>query len=82
MEGVLKIVRTFRVNEALADQLRLAEGIFILIEPDLRLFLLGSISPSSAEGVLQEVLEPSQSTSPNLMGRLKNSFGHVLPDYP
>ena len=57
MEEVLKLVKTYRITPGLADRLHLAEQLFSLIEPDLRLFVSGSVSPSNAEDVLQEVLK-------------------------
>jgi RNA polymerase sigma factor (sigma-70 family) len=57
MEQVIKLVKTYRVSAGLAERLRLAEGIFRLIEPDLRFFVFSAIQPPAAQDVLQEVLK-------------------------
>lgn len=53
----MKLVRTYRVTAGLAERLRLAEEIFRIIEPDLRLFVFSSIRQPAADDVLQEVLK-------------------------
>ena len=57
MEQLIKLVRTYRVTAGLAERLRLAEEIFRLIEPELRLFVFGQVPHSTAEDVLQEILK-------------------------
>jgi RNA polymerase sigma factor (sigma-70 family) len=57
MEQLIKLVRTYRLTAGLAERLRLAEEIFRLIEPDLRLFVFGSVTHHAAEDALQEVLK-------------------------
>jgi len=57
MNTIIKLVRTYRVTTGFADRLRLAEDIFRLIEPDLRFFIFGSVSPQAADDVLQETLK-------------------------
>jgi len=57
MTDLLKLVRTYRLSAGLSERLRLAEEIFRLIEPDLRLFVFASVSQQTAEDVFQEVLK-------------------------
>jgi RNA polymerase sigma factor (sigma-70 family) len=57
MNGLIKLVKTFRLTAGQADQRRLAEEIFPLIEPDLRFFIFSAIQPPAAEDVLQETLK-------------------------
>jgi RNA polymerase sigma factor (sigma-70 family) len=57
MEQVIKLVKTYRITANLAERIRLAEEIFRLIEPDLRLFVFNGVQPAAAEDVLQEVLK-------------------------
>jgi RNA polymerase sigma factor (sigma-70 family) len=57
MDQLIKLVRTYRLTSGLAERLRLAEQIFGLIEPDLRFFVFGSVSPQAADDVLQEILK-------------------------
>jgi RNA polymerase sigma factor (sigma-70 family) len=56
MEQAIKLVKTYRLSSGLAERLRLAEAIFRLIEPDLRIFVFSAIQPQAADDVLQEVL--------------------------
>lgn len=56
MEQVIKLVRTYRLATGLAEQLRLAEEIFSVIEPPLRQFVFASVPEAAAEDVVQEVL--------------------------
>ena len=56
MEQLIKLVKTYRLSSGLAERLRLAEAIFHLIEPDLRVFVFSAIKPQAADDVLQEVL--------------------------
>ncbi len=57
MDNLLKLVRTYRLTEGLAERLRLAEDVFRLIEPDLRFFVFGLAARDSASDVLQETLK-------------------------
>ena len=57
MDDLIKLVRTYRLTDGLAERLRLAEEIFRRIEPDLRLFVFGAIRPPAADDVFQEVLK-------------------------
>lgn len=57
MDDLLKLVRTYRLTTGLAERLRLADAIFRLIEPDLRLFVFSSVAPDAAQDALQEILK-------------------------
>ena len=57
MDDLLKLVRTYRVTAGLAERVRLAEAIFRLIVPDLRVFVFSALRPPAAEDALQEVLK-------------------------
>jgi len=57
MDALIRIVRTYRLTDGLAERLRLAEEIFRHIEPDLRLFVFSAIRPPAADDVFQEVLK-------------------------
>jgi RNA polymerase sigma factor (sigma-70 family) len=57
MDDLIKLVRTYRLTAGLAERIRLAEEIFRLIEPDLRLFVFSSITHDAAKDALQEVLK-------------------------
>ena len=57
MDDLIKLVRTYRVTAGLAERIRLAEEIFRLIEPDLRLFVFSSVSHEAAKDALQEILK-------------------------
>ena len=57
MDDLIKLVRTYRFAAGLAERIRLAEQIFRLIEPDLRIFVFSSVSNDAAKDALQEVLK-------------------------
>jgi DNA-directed RNA polymerase specialized sigma24 family protein len=57
MDELIKLVKTYRLTAGLAERIRLAEEIFRLIEPDLRLFVFSSVSHHAAQDALQEVLK-------------------------
>jgi RNA polymerase sigma factor (sigma-70 family) len=57
MDDLIKLVKTYRLTDGLADRIRLAEDIFRLIEPDLRFFVFSSVSDQAAQDALQEVLK-------------------------
>ena len=56
MEQLIKLVRTYRFTASLDQRLALAEEIFRIIEPELRLFVFANIAPPAAEDVLQATL--------------------------
>jgi RNA polymerase sigma factor (sigma-70 family) len=57
MDDLIKLVRTYRLASALTERLRLAEAIFRLILPDLRVFVFSRLPPQVAEDGLQEILK-------------------------
>jgi hypothetical protein len=57
MDDLIKLVRTYRLTAGLAERIRLAEEIFRLIEPELRVFVFSSISHDAAKDALQEILK-------------------------
>jgi SAM-dependent methyltransferase len=56
VDEIIKLVRTYRFTDAIDERIRLAEEIFRLIEPDLRLFVHSGISRNVAEDASQETL--------------------------
>jgi RNA polymerase sigma factor (sigma-70 family) len=74
MDDLIKLVRTYRLTAGLAERLRLAEAIFRLIEPDLRLFVFNAIQPPAAEDVLQEILK-------SVAASLKDFRGDTVPAF-
>ena len=56
MEDVIKIVRTYRLTDSLAERLRLADQIICLVRPNLSLFLFGRLPSSATDDVMQLVL--------------------------
>lgn len=57
MDDVIKLVKTYRFTQSLPERLRLAEQIFQLIGPDLKLYVAGSVHRDAAADVFQEVLK-------------------------
>jgi RNA polymerase sigma factor (sigma-70 family) len=57
MDDLIKLVRTYRLAAGLTERLRLAEQVFSLIMPDLRVFVFSHLPPQVAEDALQEVLK-------------------------
>jgi RNA polymerase sigma factor (sigma-70 family) len=74
MDDLIKLVKTYRLTAGVADRLRLAEEIFRLIEPDLRLFVFKAIRPPAAEDVLQEVLKAAATGMKNFAGGSNEQF--------
>lgn len=57
MDKVIDLVKTYRVTPSLDQKLLLAEEIFAVVEPDLRMFVFAAFSSPAAEDVLQESLK-------------------------
>jgi RNA polymerase sigma factor (sigma-70 family) len=74
MEDLIKLVRTYRLTKGLAERLRLAEEIFRLIEPDLRLFVFSAVRPPAADDVFQEVLKAVAISLPKFEGNTPAQF--------
>jgi len=73
-DDLIKFVRTYRLTTGLAERLRLAEDIFRLIEPDLRLFVFGAVRPPAADDVFQEVLKAVATSLPKFSGDTTSQF--------
>ena len=58
----------------LAERIRLAEDIFRLIEPNLRLFVFSSISHEAAKDALQEVLKAVATSLKKFQGGTEKEF--------
>jgi RNA polymerase sigma factor (sigma-70 family) len=74
MEDLIKLVRTYRLTAGLAERLRLAEEIFRLIEPDLRLFVFSKVSQNVAMDALQEVLKAIATSLKKFQGNTEKEF--------
>src|SRR3984885_1166659 len=74
MHDLIKLIRTYRLTAGLAERLRLADEIFRVIEPDLRLFVFSQVRPQSAEDVLQEVLKAITTSLKNFQGGTDKEF--------
>ncbi len=74
MDELIKIVRTYRLTEGLAERIRLAEEIFRLIEPDLRFFVFARVSPDAAKDALQEVLKAVATSMRTFRGGSEKEF--------
>jgi RNA polymerase sigma factor (sigma-70 family) len=74
MDDLIKLVRTYRLTAGLAERLRLAEEIFLFIEPDLRVFVFSSISNDAAKDALQEVLKAVAVSLKNFKGDTHKEF--------
>ena len=74
MEQIVKLVKTYRLTTGLAERSRLAEDIFRIIEPKLRLFVVSAVRLQSAEDVLQEVLKAIITSLKNFRGETAEEF--------
>jgi RNA polymerase sigma factor (sigma-70 family) len=74
MSDLIKLVRTYRLTAGLAERLRLADEIFRLIEPDLRVFVFSGVSPDAAKDALQEVLRAIAISLKNFRGDTEKEF--------
>jgi RNA polymerase sigma factor (sigma-70 family) len=74
MDDLIKLVRTYRFAAGLAERLRIAEQIFRLIEPDLRVFVFSSISNDAAQDALQEVLKAVATSLNKFQGDTEKQF--------
>lgn len=74
MAELQKLVRTYRVTAGLSERLRLAEQIFRLVEPDLRLFVFSAVVPNAADDVLQEVLKSVATSLATFKGNTDKEF--------
>ena len=74
MDDLIKLVRTYRLAAALSERIRLAEGVFRLIEPELRIFVFSKVSPDAAEDALQEVLKAIATGMRKFQGGTEKEF--------
>ena len=74
MDDLIKLVKTYRFTAALDQRLRLADGIFRQIEPKLRSFVFGSVAPTAAPDVLQEVLKAVSTSLRTFTGNTNGEF--------
>jgi DNA-directed RNA polymerase specialized sigma24 family protein len=74
MDDLIKLVRTYRLTAGLAERLTLANEIFRLVEPDLRLFVFSNVIHHTAEDVLQEVLKAIATGMGKFQGGSKREF--------
>jgi RNA polymerase sigma factor (sigma-70 family) len=74
MDELIKLVKTYRLTDSLADRMRLAEQIFLIIEPDLRLFVYSSVSHDAAKDTLQEMLKAIATGMGNFRGGTTKEF--------
>lgn len=74
MEQLIKLVKTYRLTASLDQRLRLAEGIFRIVEPDLRLFVFSTVPHHTAEDVLQEVLKAVATSMSKFAGSTTGEF--------
>jgi RNA polymerase sigma-70 factor (ECF subfamily) len=74
MDDLIKLVRTYRFSAGLSERLRLAEAIFRIIEPQLRLFVHSRINNDSAQDALQEVLKAIATSLHKFQGDTEKQF--------
>jgi RNA polymerase sigma factor (sigma-70 family) len=74
MDDLVKLVRSYRLAAGLTERLRLAEQIFRLIMPDLRVFVFSGLPPQLAEDALQEVLKAVATSMGRFEGGTTNEF--------
>jgi len=74
MEDVIKIVRTYRLTDSLAERLRLADQIIRIIGPELNLFIFSRLPSSASEDVSQIVLFAVANGLDEFEGNTQESF--------
>ena len=74
MDDLINLARTYRVTAGLAERVRLAEDIFRMIEPDLRVFIFSSIFHAAAKDALQEVLKAVATSLKKFQGGTEKEF--------
>jgi len=74
MDDLIKLVRTYRLTSGLSQRLSLAERIFRIIEPDLRIFVFGAIAHPAAQDALQEVLKAIAVSLAKFQGETAKEF--------
>jgi RNA polymerase sigma factor (sigma-70 family) len=74
MDELIKLVNAYRQSDVLDDRVRIAEEIFRVIEPKLRLYVFNHVRPSSADDVLQEALIAITRSLKNFAGTTEPAF--------
>ena len=74
MNDLIKLVKTYRLTAGVAERLVLAEEIFRVIEPDLRVFVFSAVNPVVAEDVLQDILFAISTGMSKFVGASKEEF--------
>ena len=74
MDDLLKYICDYRLADNEDEQLRLADKIFPMIEPDLRFFVFRTIQRPAADDVLQEVLKSIARSLENFDGSTLDQF--------
>ena len=74
MDDLIKLVRTYRLAAGLTERLRLAEQIFRLILPDLRVFVFCHLPTQVGEDALQEVLKAVATSMSRFEGGTAREF--------
>jgi len=74
MDGLIKLVKTYRLTPALDERLRLAEEIFREIEPQLRFFVFATLQHPAAQDVLQETLKAITGSLAKFQGDSPQAF--------
>ena len=74
MEELIKFVRTYRLSAGLAEQQRLANEIYALINRDLRFFVFAAITSPAAQDVMQEILKEVFTGLEKFEGRSNEEF--------
>jgi RNA polymerase sigma factor (sigma-70 family) len=74
MDLLIKLVKTYRLMQSLADRLVLGDELFRIIEPKLRLFVFSSLPRPAAEDGLQEVLKGIVLGLPTFAGNSTSEF--------
>lgn len=74
MDDLIKLVRTYRFATSITERARLADAIFRLIGPDLRLFAFSKLPAQDAEDALQEILMAVARNLQNFRGDAAKEF--------
>lgn len=74
MDPLIKLARTYRLTENLADRLHLGDELFRILEPKLRLYVFSTLPQHAAEDALQEVLKAIVTSLPAFTGQSTPEF--------
>ena len=80
MDDVIKLVKTYRLTEGIAERLALADEIFRLMEPDLRFFVFAAnricrplVTKREPPQAQPEIIEESS--------KFRNGLVDLFPDW-